>query len=281
MRWEGMRFLLAALVALPFVSCAPTPPAGPIQQPVIVKSAPAVPSPTIIAVPSAPASGPRFTTREISGVTFEGVAFDSRNHRLVVVDQPNGPGSQFEDATAAGKSRSGIVAVNAGFFTPEGAPLGLVASSGKISGAWNSASSLGSGVWFENSSGSPGITRREKLGRANAAAMRELIQAGPLLVENGQPVSGLEATKTSARIVILWDGGTRWWIGRGSPCSLANLGQALATGQPAGWEVRQALNLDGGRSADIWVSDSVPGGPFVSRPPWNRPVRNFLVLVDQ
>ena len=117
------------------------------------------------------------------------------------------------------------------------------------------------------------------LGRIAASSMRELIQAGPLLVENGQPVSGLEATKTSARIVVLWDGGTRWWIGRGSPCSLAALGQALANAQPAGWKTRHALNLDGGRSADLWVSGAISGGPFVSRPPWNRPVRNFLVLV--
>lgn len=109
--------------------------------------------------------------------------------------------------------------------------------------------------------------------------MRELIQAGPMLVENGRAVSGLEANKSSARAVILWDGGTRWWIGIGSPCTLAALGQALANGQPAGWPVRQALNLDGGRSTDLWISDAISGGPITRRPPWNRPVRNFLVLV--
>ncbi|MEO7101363.1 MAG: phosphodiester glycosidase family protein [Luteolibacter sp.] len=271
-----MRFLIAAIITLPFLSCAPAPPARPAHQSEASPATAVAPVPT---APQASASAPHFITRQISGITFEGVTFDSRNHRLVVVDQPNGPGSQFADATAAANSRGGIAAVNAGFFTPEGTALGLVLSSGKISGAWNTASSLGSGVWFESPSGNLGIARREKLGRASASSMHELIQAGPLLIENGQPIFGLEATKTSARIFILWDGGTRWWIGRASPCTLSNLGQALANGSPAGWKIRQALNLDGGRSADLFVSASVSGGPFVTRPLWNRPVRNFLVLV--
>lgn len=220
----------------------------------------------------------RLTDREISGIRFEGVAFDSRNHRLIVVDQPNGPGSRFADAETAGRSAAGVAAVNAGFFTPEGDPLGLVMASGKRSGSWNSASSLGSGVWYETN-GVMAISRREALGKSSAAAMRELLQAGPMLVHNGQAVGGLDATKTSARSFILWDGGTRWWLGRASPCSLADVGNALAHGQPAGWKIQQALNLDGGRSADLWISSKVSGGPLTRRPLWNRPVRNFLVLV--
>ena len=273
-----MRFLIVPIFVLLFVSCVPAPPVRPAPKPSVVEKSPTVEIP---AVASTPESLTRFTSQEISGITFEGVAFDSRNHRLIVVDQANGPGTQFADAAAAAKAHGGVTAVNAGFFTPEGNPLGLVVSSGKISGAWNSASSLGSGAWFEEASGKSAITRRENLGRAAAPSMRELIQAGPMLVENGSPITGLEATKTSARIVILWDGGSRWWIGRGSPCSLATLGNALAHSQFAGWKPRQALNLDGGRSADLWVSSAIAGGPFVSRPPWNRPVRNFLVLVPR
>jgi hypothetical protein len=244
----------------------------PIPEPV-VKSVEA-PKP-VISTPSRP---PRFTSAEILGITFEGVDFDSRTHRLIVADQASGPGSQFADAAAAARAVGGIAAINAGFFTPDGAPLGLVVSAGRSSGSWNSASSLGSGVWHENEARATAITRREKLGRSAAGGMRQLIQAGPLLVENGRPVSGLDATKTSVRMVTLWDGGTRWWIGRGSPCSLGDLGLALANSQPAGWKIHHALNLDGGRSADLWVSGAVSGGPMVRRPAWNRPVRNFLVL---
>ncbi len=271
-----MKFPLAACVALTLVSCFRAAPVA-TTTPVKIKRIPPVVSPT--PVPSIPAIATRATVEEISGITFEGVAFDSRNQRLVVADQAHGPGSQYADAAAAARVLGGSAAVNAGFFTPEGAPLGLLVNSGKTAGAWNSSSSLGGGVWYETPSGTSAIARREALGRKAATATRECLQAGPLLVENGHPVGGLEATKTSARTVILWDGGTRWWLGHGTACTLASLGQALATGQPAGWPVKQALNLDGGRSADLWVSESVPGGPVSRRPPWNRPVRNFLVLV--
>ncbi len=273
-----MRFLIGLLVALPLIGCFPV---KPVQHATTARAvAPVVETPEIeSAVPAVPVNPPRVTVREISGIDFEGVAFDSRGHHLVVVDQPAGPGSRYADSETAARSLGGFAAVNAGFFTPEGAPLGLVVSSGKMAGSWNTASSLGSGAWSENLAGVMAITRREKLGRAGAAVMRELIQAGPLLVESSRTINGLEPSKSSARTVILWDGGTRWWIGCGSPCTLAALGQALATGSPAGWPVREALNLDGGRSSDLWISNAATGGPVLRRLPWNRPVRNFLVLV--
>jgi hypothetical protein len=221
------------------------------------------------------------TSREISGVVFEGVAYDSRSHRLMVVDQAGGPGSQFPDAAAACRARGGLAAINAGFFTPEGDPLGLVIAAGKRAGTWNAASSLGSGVWHQDSAGNPAISRRETLGRQGAGAMRELLQAGPMLVDSGREVSGLESTKSSIRTIILWDGGSRWWIGRASACTLAELAAILATQPPAGWPIRYALNLDGGRSSDLWISESIASGPITRRPPWNRPVRNFLVLGTQ
>jgi hypothetical protein len=223
----------------------------------------------------------RATNREISGIVFEGVSFDSRSHRLVVVDQAGGPGSRFPDAAGAGRSHGGLAAVNAGFFTPEGEPLGLVIAAGKQAGAWNSASSLGGGVWHEDSSGQSAISRREKLGRAGARTMRELLQAGPMLIENGRTVSGLDSIKSSVRTVTLWDGGSRWWIGRASACTLAELAAAIASGDPADWPARHALNLDGGRSSDLWISGNIPGGPVSIRPPWNRPVRNFLILAPR
>lgn len=232
-------------------------------------------------VPVTEIAPPLLTDREISGIRFEGVSFDSRTNRLVVIDQKKGPGSEFPDAESAGKSISSIAAANAGFFTPEGAPLGLVVAKGTSYGSWNSASSLGSAIWYAKSTGEMAICRREQLGKSSALVTRELIQAGPLLVENQATVGGLDATKNSARTFILWDGGTRWWLGRSSPCSLAGLAEAISNGSPAGWTTRHALNLDGGRSADLWISSRVPGGPVARRTPWNRPVRNFLAILPK
>jgi hypothetical protein len=285
-----MRFIICSAALLSLTACFPAKPipAKPIasaveieKSPVATTPSPASSTPVPDSLPSFAATPPQLTTREISGITFEGVSFDSRGYRLRVVDQPGGPDSRFADSATAAKPLGGIAAVNAGFFTPEGTPLGLVVSSGKVSGNWNTASSLGSGVWYEGANGDSAIARREKLGRSTANSMGELLQAGPLLIENHQPIGGLDATKSSIRMFILWDGGTRWWIGRCSSSTLAQLGNALASGSPAGWPIRSALNLDGGRSADLWISSSVSGGPLLRRPPWNRPVRNFLVLTKR
>ncbi len=274
-----MKFPYCLFPLILLASCASPPPARPVPE--IAKPVIQAPAPPAIIRPSAPVAPLRVMAGKIDGIQFEGVAFDSRIHRLAVVDQPSGPGSLFLDAAAAARSKNAIAAVNAGFFTPEGRPLGLVISAGKSAGSWNSSSSLGSGVWYENLAGQVEITRREDLGRTRATSMHELIQAGPLLVENGNEVSGLEATKSSTRIVIFSDGGNRWWLGRLSPCTLAAASAALAKHQPADWKVRHALNLDGGRSADLWISAAISGGPLHRRSPWNRPVRNFLVLMPK
>lgn len=249
------------------------------------KPPPPVETPGSPVPPPRPASGvaakPRFSDTNHSGVRFSGVSFDSRSHRLSVVDQTDGPGSEFGDAAAAGRSAGALAAVNAGFFTPEGKPLGLVVAGGRRAGSWNRTSSLGSGVWHDGGPAGAAITRRGDLGPSAALRHTELIQAGPLLVEKGKPVGGLNAGKSAARTVILWDGGTRWWIGRTSSCSLAAAARVLAASGPAGWPVSMALNLDGGRSSELWVSGGVAGGPERQRPAWNRPVRNFLVLLPR
>lgn len=272
-RWLSMSCLWILAACSPVVE-PPRQTATGMTPPAPLETAPA----TAQTKPSLPPASPVFTSAPRKGITCEGVSYDSRLHRLVVLDQPGGPGSLHANAAAAAMATGGIAAVNGGFFTPEGAPLGLVIAGGISAGSWNSGSSLGGGLWFEESPGSPVIRRREALGKQAARGKSELLQAGPMLVENSHAVSGLENTKTSARIIVLWDGRTRWWIGRTSPCTLAGLANMIEETPPSGWKVRHALNLDGGRSADLWVSPAVSGGPVERRPPWNRPVRNFLVL---
>ena len=264
--------------AFSFLSCQPAAPLTAqleTQSPLLTVTTPfahSVPVPT----PSSPLSAPYIVRKTIYSIDFEGVGFDARSHRLLVVDQLNGPGSAFNTARDLATSHSALVAINAGFFTPEGNPLGLVITNGRSFGTWNSASSLGSGIFAESSSGELSISRR---GSASAfQSARELIQAGPLLIENGISIGGLDTEKTAVRSIILTDGGTRWWIGRTSLCTLSALGAALAAHSPAPWPIRQALNLDGGRSTDLFVSMKIPGGPLERRGILNRPVRNFLIL---
>lgn len=229
--------------------------------------------------PSHPAIAPRVSRKASAGITFEGVSYDSRTHRLQVIDQPQGPGSRYRSSKDLAEKSNALLAINAGFFTPEGDPLGLVISGGKTSGGWNSASSLGSGIYREESSGSAGIVRRGA--RSSVSNSRELLQAGPLLIENETAVSGLNSAKTAVRSIILTDGGSRWWIGITSTCSLNALARAISQNSPAPWKTRTALNLDGGRSTDLFVSGKVTGGSLNRRGFLNRPVRNFLVLREK
>ena len=217
-------------------------------------------------------AAPRYLATTIKGITMQCVTFDSRSHFLKVLDQPDGPGTLWPDCQTAGQSVKGLAAINAGYFTPQGSPLGVVIASGRKAGS-NNATSLGSAVWFE-SNGRSAIVRREK----TSFKALQLIQAGPLLAENSKEMKGLDTLKNSARCFIAWDGGSNWMIVRSSPCSLAQLSHALAGSSPAGFPIHCALNLDGGRSAEIYVSQAIGGGPVFNRPIWNNPVRNFLVL---
>jgi len=267
-----------ALATMAFCACQPAPYLDTIAE---IPSHSAVPAPTIEAaapttLPSIPVKSPSLVRKTIRGIDFEGVSFDSRSHRLLVIDQPLGPGTAFSSAQDVARGHGALAALNAGFFTPEGKPLGLVVTAGNRFGTWNSASSLGSGIFAESLSGELSIQRRRS--PADFASARELIQAGPLLVENGSAIGGLDREKLAVRSLLITDGAQRWWIGKTSLCTLAALGDALASSSLAPWPARHALNLDGGRSTDLFVSSKIPGGPFERRGIFNRPVRNFLML---
>ena len=281
----GMAMLRTVFaLSLPVLALSACRPAAPLDA-IRGQAPPAPPShPAVTAVlappnpqaPSSTAKAPALTQVFIRGIHFEGASFDARSHRLLVIDQPNGPASTFATCQEVARQHDALLALNAGFFTPDGNPLGLVISKGKRTGAWNSASSLGSGIFSESATGHLSITRR---GSPTAFLdARELIQSGPLLTENGGAVGGLDAGKIAVRSILLTDGGTRWWIGKTSACTLAALGESLASQSPAAWPIQHALNLDGGRSTDLYVSARIPGGSFERRSFFNRPVRNFLIL---
>jgi len=291
--WHRCQWISALVMAGLLFSCRPlepTPPPAPASltaespEPDVVEGPlrqPPADEPRNPVATDTAISPPRFVAWTVNGISFEGVAFDARSHRLVVVDQPNGPGSRFATAAQAANSVGGIAAVNAGFFGPAGEPIGLVVSRGHPTGQWNNASAIGSGVWHQTPDGTARIIRRENLGPTAARRMTELLQSGPMLVDGGQAVPGLHGGDPRPRTLIAWDGRHRWWTGCTNPCTMPNLATALASTSGTGFSVRMALNLDGGRSSELWVGGEVAGGPLTRRPPWNRTVRNHLVLLPR
>jgi len=272
--------LLCAGILLALVACRPVgslprsetfPPSTPPTNPLVGGKSEAKQAPEMVPPRVSNAFAPRAFETSIGGIPAEGVRFHASTHRLTVADQSAGPGSQWPDAKSAGSGA--LAAINASFFNPDGSPLGLVITQGQRRGAMNRASSLGAGFFVESASSRLEILRREKF-----QGGREAIQSGPFLVEDGRTVGGLSETTSSARSFIATDGAGGWVLVRTGPCSLAGLGRALRGAGLDGVSVRTALNLDGGRSSEIWISGELTGGPRFTRPLWNKPVRNFLVL---
>ena len=214
------------------------------------------------------------------GITISAVYFDDRKFQLTVADQADGCGSQWLDAESAALSCDGYAAINGGFFTPEGKPLGLLVASGIKRGSLNN-SSLGAGI-FISSKNKSAIVRRELYAPSSVANnVENLLQAGPMLVEHGKATSGLSDQNERPRSFIAWDGKHHWAIGHIHSSTLAGVAKALSETSLNGFKASTVLNLDGGRSSDLWAGPRVPSGSKTHRSFLNKPVRNYLVITSR
>lgn len=271
------------LIALALSACSPKQPTNTPIAPTITEV------PAIENMPTAPISQPvdpsppqklltleyHHTSRD--GIIMSLVSFDDRQFKLQVADQKNGPGTHWRDAHSAANALHGVAAINGGFFTPEGKPLGQVITNGSQRGSKNS-SSLGSGIYISQPDKSA-IIRREAYTKSHKIS--HLLQAGSMLAEYNSPISGLSRTNHRKRSFIAWDGQHHWAIGHAESCTLNALSKALAGRAPAGFAITTALNLDGGRSSDLWAGPKVSHGNKTHRSFLNKPVRNFLVVVPK
>jgi uncharacterized protein YigE (DUF2233 family) len=227
-------------------------------------------------IKSQPALPTTFQKLTHKGIVFNIVSFDIRSHHLIIADQPDGPGSKWQNAAAAAKEHDGIAAINAGFFTPEGNPLGIVISNGEKQGSFNNTS-LGSGLFYFSKEGHR-IARSSAWAALSKTSPTQLLQSGPMLLEQSKPIAGLSDKNPRPRSFISSDGKNHWCIGHADLCTLAQLSNALTSLKIPHFQATTALNLDGGRSSDLWVSGSINAESVQIRPFWNNPVRNFLIL---
>ncbi|MDB4284057.1 phosphodiester glycosidase family protein [Akkermansiaceae bacterium] len=267
-------------------SCAPSiptppPPAPQIQAPTSapihitdvikrkVEEIPEIAQPPPL--PEVPRHSLKSTTTNAAGITLTVVSFDRRDFSLLVADQ-DGLGSKWTSSQQAGVGS--LATINGGFFTPEGKPLGLVISNGKRAGGLNRASSLGSGFFI---GGDERLISRESY-LASKPSTQNLLQTGPRLVWNAKTMSGLSKGDRRPRSFLLWDGREHFAIGHANSATLSSLASALSKQPISGFKIHHALNLDGGRSSDLWVSSTINGGPVTRRSWINKEVRNYLVL---
>ena len=225
------------------------------------------PSPILSALPSQ--SHPlKVSSASLNGTTFTAVTFDRRNYFLKVIDQKEGPGTEFARAEFAGQGS--LAAINGGFFNPDGSPLGLVITDGQSRGAFNSHSFLGTGIIDgENTI----LSHRKSYQKSS-----ELVQSGPRLVWDQERLIGLSKSKERPRSFVIWDGNNHFGIGHADRATLQGLANNLQAQPFEGFHIKYAINLDGGTSCDLWVSNQIPGGGFTKSSLFRKKARNYLAL---
>jgi len=197
--------------------------------------------------------------------------FKESEAAMKIVDQGNSARERkYESLKVAMEKTGAIAGCNGGFFQKDFQPLGLSICDGVRIGKF-STSKLLSGVLFSKG-GRISIVRRDAF--RDDKTIDQLLQAGPMLVEDGQPVKGLHSDKQRARTVIFTDGKDHWAIALLRNASLFEVGEMLAqSGVLVKWKIQTALNLDGGTSSGFWKK-----GLYSSE--WKR-VRNFLAIVPK
>lgn len=205
-------------------------------------------------------------------VDLQCVLFDDRHYHLRIIDQPEdwSGGGQI---TASMRGVNAAAGVNGGFFTPQFAPLGLMIANGRKTGAWQQNKLLTGAIVVDSQ---PRLLWNAETGRDSA---RELLQAGPRLVDSGRAVASLERARHTTRTFIATDAGRRWIIGLAHGVSLGELAGILASPEfLPGFHVHRALNLDGGRSSAIYYRAA--DGHEHADPGWST-VRNYLAIVPR
>ena len=142
--------------------------------------------------------------------------------------------------------------VNANFFDEFRKPLGLVADSGKIAHPVHKGGSLLNGILLLSSN------KMQIIPRKNFSAERTTmaVQSGPLLLLNGKPYSKLKSpTKESRRAGVCIDHKDRLLIFcSASEYSGPSLSQLISILSLPAINCRDALNFDGGSSAQLYVN---------------------------
>ena len=192
------------------------------------------------------------------------------------------------DLGGLGRRLGAAVVLNAGYYGAGGRPLGYFRSGGRVFNARvlyrgrRIALHFGALFTVAREGGAPAIVSRGRFREADAA---EALQAGPLLVKDGAPVPGLaryrEYARPARRTLLALDACGRLLVlvseseTRGvSWCELQKY--LLLPESRGGPGVRDAMNLDGGASSQLWAH---AGGREILIP--GRPVPAFVVIAPR
>lgn len=202
--------------------------------------------------------------------SIEFAIFDMKSFTLRVIDQPTEPRNYLAEVM---RREHCLAGVNGGYFDPDYRVIGLLIVDGKTVAPLQRARLL-SGILAASQRGIQ-IMRVAEFSRKHK--VQAAVQCGPFLVDSGNRVAGLEATRSARRTFAAIEGGDRAALGFCSNVTLNDLGRILAS-SGGDFKVRRALNLDGGSSSGFWFRRNA-GSPFsISE---RKTVRDFVAVVPK
>lgn len=147
------------------------------------------------------------------------------------------------------------VCINANFFDESGSPLGVVINRGIMAHRAHKGGKTLNGVFLITRLG-PAIINRQDLAPENVL---EAAQAGPILLANGSPVEGIKETSPASRrsgVCIDNEHRVVFFIASAN-FSKIPIEALQAVLRYPGIECKDALNLDGGGSAQLYVNPNI------------------------
>jgi uncharacterized protein YigE (DUF2233 family) len=203
--------------------------------------------------------------------SLEVAIFSTKACRLRIIDQSSEPRAELEKAMSRGNF---LAAVNGGYFDPEDQPIGLLVVDGTIVSPLQKARLL-SGV-LSASGKKIQISRVAEFSLAQKPDAA--VESGPMIVDLGKSVHGLESTKLARRTFAAIGADGKAALGFCSEVTLADLSQILATTLVSDFKIQRALNLDGGSSSAFWFK-RVNGSAFSIGE--EKLVRDFVAVVPR
>jgi len=201
--------------------------------------------------------------------SLELAIFSTKSCRLRVVDQPSEPRIDLEDVMTRGNFLAGV---NGGYFDPGYRPIGLLIVDGTMIAPLQKARLL-SGVLSAS-------TKKIQISRVAEFSINQkpdaAVESGPMIVDLGKSVRGLESRKAARRTFAVVAAGDKAAIGFCSDVTLADLSNILAIVVIPDFKIQRVLNLDGGSSSAFWFKRANGSAFSIAE---QKPVRDFVTVV--
>lgn len=191
--------------------------------------------------------------------------FSTKSCGLRVVDNSDGD-KNLAEAMEQSKCAAGV---NGGYFDPNFAPIGLRVVEGKTLAPLLRARLL-TGILTSSPRGIQ-IVRLSEFSRKQK--FDAAIECGPMLVDLGAKVRGLDNTRSARRTFAAVDRSDRAAFGFCSDATLAGLAEILAKESVSDFKIHRALNFDGGSSSGFWFKRKDESAFSISE---QKSVRDFV-----